>query len=310
MIDRRSFLKTSVPFVLGLPALTRAQTLIERGRFDDEQLPLAREQLLKMVNNERADAGLSQLQLDEFACQVANRHARDMATGGFLNHFGSDGLKPYYRYGLAGGTDAVQENCSSAEDIGSVSPLRVLNDLHDMHQSMIDEKPPKDGHRKTILYPHHTHVGFGIALQNRSLRLDELYLARYLQIDPFVAKIEPKSTVILTGKHLTSNYFLHSVDVCFEPSPKALSVEWLRRNPQSVSLPDAFIHLRPKVPAGTTYTDGGTGDFDWKPHGKFRVRVSLSKAEPGIYTLLFWIRKSPQDKGFIGAQACIESRES
>ncbi|HEX3228228.1 MAG TPA: hypothetical protein VHQ95_04640, partial [Pyrinomonadaceae bacterium] len=63
-------------------------------------------------------------------------------------------------------------------------------------------------------------------------------------------------------------------------------------------------------PAGTTYTDGGTGDFDWKPGGKFRVRVSLSKGEPGIYTLIFWIRKSPRDKGFVGAQACIESRES
>lgn len=310
MIDRRSFLKATGPFVLGLPALVRAQTLIERGRFTDEQLPLAREQLLKMVNDERAGAGLSQLQLDEFACQVANRHARDMATGGFLNHFGSDGRKPYHRYGLAGGTDAVQENCSSAEGIGSVSPLRVLNDLHDMHQSMIDEVPPRDGHRKTILFPFHTHVGFGIALQNRSLRLDELYLARYLQIDPFVSRVTPKSTIILTGRHLTSNHFLHSVDVCFEPLPGSLSLDWLRQNPQSISLPDPFIHLRPKVPAGTTYTDGGTGDFDWKPHGKFRVRVSLSKAEPGIYTLIFWIRKSPQDKGFVGAQVCVESRES
>jgi uncharacterized protein YkwD len=310
MIDRRSFLKTSAPFALGLPALLRAQTLIERGRFTDEQLPLAREQLLKMVNTERADAGLSQLKLDEFAGEVANRHARDMVKGGFLNHFGSDGLKPYYRYGLAGGTDAVQENCSSAEDIGSVSPLRVLNDLHDMHQSMIDEVPPKDGHRKTILLPFHTHVGFGIALQSRSLRLDELYLARYLQFDPFVTKATPKSTVTLTGKHLTSNHFLFSVDVCFEPAPGPLSVGWLRQNPRPISLPDAFVHLRPKVPAGTTYTDGGTGDFDWKPAGAFRVRVRLSKGEPGIYTLIFWIRKSPKDKGFVGAQVCIDSRES
>jgi uncharacterized protein YkwD len=310
MIDRRSFLITTTPLVLGLPALMRAQTLIERGRFDDEQLPLAREQLLKMVNTERAGAGLSQLKLDELACQVAGRHARDMVTGGFINHFGTNGLKPYHRYGLAGGTDALQENCSSAEGIGSVSPLRVLNDLHDMHQSMMDEVPPQDGHRKTILFAYHTHVGFGIALENRSLRLDELYLGRYLQFDPFVTRAKPKSSVILTGKHLTSNHFLFGVDVCFEPLTGSLSLEWLRQNPKSISLPDAFVHLRPKVPAGTTYTDGGTGDFDWKPAGNFRVRVSLSKGEPGIYTLIFWLRKSPKDKGFVGAQACIESRES
>jgi hypothetical protein len=310
MIDRRSFLITAAPLVLGLRALMRGQTVIERGRFDDEQLPLAREQLLKMVNTERGGAGLSQLKLDELASQVAGRHARDMVTGRFINHFGTNGLKPYHRYGLAGGTDALQENCSAAEGIGSVSPLRVLNDLHDMHQSMIDEVPPQDGHRKTILFPFHTHVGFGIALENRSLRLDELYLGRYLQFDPFVAKAKPKSTVILTGKHLTSDHFLFTVDVCFEPLPGSLSVEWLRRNPQPISLPAAFVRLRPKVPAGTTYTDGGTGDFDWKPGGTFRVRVNLSKAEPGIYTLIFWIRKSPKDKGFVGAQACIESRES
>lgn len=310
MIDRRSFLKTTAPFVLGLPSLIRAQTLIERGRFTDEQLPLAREQLLKMVNHERAGAGLNQLQLDDLAGQVANRHARDMATGGFLNHFGSDGLKPYHRYGLAGGTDAVQENCSAAESIESVSPLRVLNDLHDMHQSMIDEVPPQDGHRKTILFPYHTHVGFGIALQNRSLRLDELYLARYLQLDPFSSKAKPKSTVILTGRHLTSNHFLFGVDVCFEPLPGSLTLDWLRQNQHSISLPDTFVHLRPKVPEGTTYTDGGTGDFDWNRAGKFRVRVRLSKDEPGIYTLIFWIRRSPKDKGFAGAQVCIESLES
>jgi len=310
MIDRRSFLITTAPLVLGLPALMRAQTLIERGRFNDEQLPLAREQLLKMVNTERADAGLSPLKLDELACQVAGRHARDMVTGGFINHFGTDGLKPYHRYGLAGGTDAVQENCSSAEGIGSVSPLPVLNDLHDMHQSMIDEVPPQDGHRKTILFPFHTHVGFGIALQNRSLRLDELYLGRYLQFDPFITRARPKSSVVLTGKHLTSNHFLFGVDVCFEPLKGSLPLDWLRQNPKPVSLPDAFLHLRPKVPEGTTYTDGGTGDFDWKTGGKFRVRVSLSKGEPGIYTLIFWLRKSPKDKGFVGAQCCIESRES
>ena len=53
-----------------------------------------------------------------------------------------------------------------------------------MHLSMIEEVPPNDGHRKTILFPQHTHVGFGIALQGHNLRLDELYLARYVEVDP------------------------------------------------------------------------------------------------------------------------------
>jgi uncharacterized protein YkwD len=304
-INRRQFLQTGTAFGLTLPAVVRGQTIIERGHFDDQQLPLAREQLLKMVNAERAAQGLNQLLLDDLACQVANGHARDMAQGRFLNHLGTDGLKPYYRYCFAGGIDAVRENASAAEDIQSVSPLRVLNDLHDMHQSMIDEVPPNDGHRQTIIFPFLTHVGFGIALNNRSLRLDELYLARYLQIDSFPRKVKPKSTVVLTGRHLTKTHFLHGVDVCFEPLPAPLSVEWLRANPHSISLPPAYIHLRPKAPAGTTYVDGGRGDFDWDHSGRFRVRAGLSKDEPGIYTLVFWIRRTPQDKGFPGAQVCM-----
>ena len=187
-ISRRSFLQTAGLSSFGLTALGRAQTIIERGRFDDAQLPLVRQELLKMVNAERAGAGLSQLLLDDLAGQVASDHARDMVTGSFLNHFGTDGRKPFHRYCFAGGIDAVQENASAAENIQSLSPAPVLGDLRDMHQSMIDEVPPNDGHRKTILFPFHTHVGFGVALQNRSLRLDELYLARYLQLDPFPLK--------------------------------------------------------------------------------------------------------------------------
>ena len=305
--DRRSFIKAAAPLLIGMRSLTRAQTLAERGRFSDEQLPLARERLLKMVNAERASAGLNQLQLDDLACQVANAHAADMVKGRFLSHWGSDGRKPYHRYGMAGGTDGLQENCSSAEGIASVSPLPVLNDLNDMHQSMMDEVPPTDAHRKTILYPYHTHVGFGIALENRSLRLDELYLARYLQIDPFVNYAAPKSTVVITGRLLAPAKFLNTVDVCFEPLPVAPEIEWLRQL-RPVSLPEAYARLRPKTPPGTFYTDGGTGDFDWGDNGKIRLNFKLSKPEPGIYTLLFWVRRVPADKGFIGAQVCILSQ--
>jgi hypothetical protein len=112
---------------------------------------------------------------------------------------------------------------------------------------------------------------------------------------------------VLTGRHLTKTHFLFTVDICFEPLPAPLSVDWLRANAHSISLPPAYVRLRPKAPAGTTYTDGGTGDFDWDPNGKFRVRAQLSNDEPGIYTLVFWIRQSPKDKGFPGAQICIRT---
>jgi len=305
-IDRRSFLKTATPFALGVCAIAHGQVPVERGRFSEPDVPRAREQLLKLVNEERTSAGLSQLQLDNLACEVASAHALDMAKGSFLSHWGSDGRKFYHRYSFAGGTDAVQENASAAEYIQSVTPTAVLQDLRDMHASMHAEKPPNDGHRQTILDPFHTHVGFGIALQAHSLRLDELYLARYIRVDPIPRQAKPKSTVVLTGNLLNPKHFLNQVDVYYEPLPTPPEPAWLRIA-RPVSLPDLHLTLRPKALPGTSYPDGSRGDFSWSHDGKFRVSAKLFKDEPGIYTIVFWIRRVPTDKGFPGAEICILS---
>lgn len=305
-IDRRSFIKAAAPFALGVCAVARGQTPIERGRFSEEEVPLAREQLLKLVNQERASAGLSQLALDDLAGKVASEHALDMVKHEFLSHWGSDGRKFYHRYSFAGGTDAAQENASAAEYIQSVTPTAVIQDLRDMHVSMLEETPPNDGHRKTILDPFHTHVGFGIALQGHSLRLDELYLARYLHVDPIPRRAKRKSTVVVNGNLLNPSHFLNQVDVFFEPLPTPPALDWLRE-PRPVALPDLHVTLRPKALEGTTYPDGSRGDYLWRRDGKFRVPAKLFKDEPGIYTLVFWIRRVPADKGFPAAEICILS---
>jgi uncharacterized protein YkwD len=305
-INRRSFITLATPFGLSLPAVVRGQVFVERGRFTDEQLPLAREQLLNQVNADRAAANLSELQLDDLACSVANDHAHDMVTGDFLSHWGSDGRKPFHRYGLAGGTAAVQENCSAASDIESVSPPRVLKDLHDMHESMLNEVPPNDGHRKTILDPFHTHVGFGIALNSRSLRLDELYLAQYIQINPVMTTAKPRSNIKMSGRLLNPKHFINEIDIYYEPPPKPPDISWLR-TPRSVSLSNDVVRLRPKALEGMLYSDGTRGDFDWDHRGRFTASIKLFRDEPGIYTIVCFVRRVPTDKGFPGAQVCIVS---
>jgi len=305
-LNRRAFVIRALPFAMSLPTMARAQVFIERGRFTAEQLPLARERLLQQVNEDRAAAKLNALKLDELASTVANEHARDMATGNFLSHWGSDGRKAYHRYSLAGGTAAVQENCSAAEDISSVSPGNVLSDLRDMHQSMLNEKPPHDGHRKTILDPYHTHVGFGIALNNRSLRLDELYLARYVELDKMVTEAKPGSTIRVSGRLINASHFVNEIDVFYEPLPKPPDYFWLRV-PRSVSFPDDVVRLRPRV-EGMVYSDGKRGDFEWNHQGKIRADVKLFRKEPGIYTIICMVRRVPSDRGFPGAQVCVISK--
>ena len=302
-ITRRSFLKSSSSFALGLRAVARGQIPIERGQFSEIDIPAAREQLLTQVNAERVRAGLNLLELDDLACKVASEHARDMVTREFLSHWGSDGRKPYHRYSFAGGTDALRENVSSADNIQSLTRAGVLRDLYAMHQSMIDEVPPNDGHRKAILFPWQTHVGFGLAMKGRSLRLDELYLARYVQIDPIPRQVRINTRMLFKGKLLHLNHLLNGVEVYYEPLPSPPAIEWLRQL-RSYGMPEVIDRLRPRLPDVLFYPDGGHGSIEIDSSNRFHVRVSLSK-EPGINTIMVWIKTGQTATAFPAAQICI-----
>ena len=302
-ISRRSFLRAAAPLALGLGAIAHGQIPIERGRFSEDDIPLAREELLKQVNAERAHFGLRQLQLDELASDVANGHARDMAQRDFLSHWGSDGRKPYHRYSFAGGTDAVQENVSSAQNIQSVTPVGVARSLYEMHLSMIEEVPPHDGHRKTILSPQLTHVGFGIAMEGHNLRLDELYLARYIEMEPIPRLVKPKTTVTMRGRVLNPQHVLTGADVFFEPPPSPPAIDWLRQ-PRSYGLPRDFETILPRLPSPYFYPDGSTGSIELQSSGRFQTRVNLSR-KPGINTIVVWLKPSQNGTGFPATEICV-----
>src|SRR5258705_9054160 len=164
-LPRRSFLRGAASCM----ALSTC-TFDLRAIFSQESQDVAksfdeiRANLLQLVNEERAVEKVSALSLDELATRVANKHAMDMATGKFTSHWGRDGLKPYQRYSFAGGIDATQENISAADNTWSERPKDLTQDTAYLHIRLYQEKAPNDGHPKTILAPHHTHVVFGLAV--------------------------------------------------------------------------------------------------------------------------------------------------
>ena len=302
-VDRRSFIKAATAFAVVPPTTVYSQT-IERGRFSTDDVPLARQHLLEMVNVERGRRGLSQLQLDNLGCRVADQHAEDMLDGHFLSHWGRDGRKPYQRYSFAGGTDAIQENVSAAGRISSMTPNGVQDTLVDMHESMIDEAPPNDGHRRTILSPHHTHVGFGVAAREYSVRLDEIYIARYAEIYPIERRARPASHIKFSGRLLNSKHEVNGIYVYHEPLPTPPKIEWLRI-PRSYSLPDTFAQLAPRLPGNYVYLNGTKGVIETGSKGSFKTPVTLFK-EPGINTIVLWIRRAKNEAPFPVTQVCIQ----
>lgn len=272
---------------------------------DFERFAELRANLLEMVNEERAVAKVPLLAIDELATRVATNHAVEMATHEFASHWGRDGLKAYHRYSFAGGTAATQENVSAADNTWSSKMSDLKQDTSYLHLRLYQETPPNDGHRKAILAPQHTHVGFGIAVEKLRLRLVELFVAKYVEVKDITRVAKPGSQVMFAGKMLNRDYTLNNIEVFYEPLPKTPEMSWLQE-PRSYGLPDESKVLRPKVMPPFIYTDRTRGDIDVEPDGSFSVPITLFNDKPGIYTIVTWIRRGSA-KAFPATEVCIQT---
>jgi hypothetical protein len=303
-VTRRLFLKQTA---LSMVALTVTPARIRlNGPLVDEDVVAMQHHLLTLVNEERAEAGLSKLKLDQLGCNVAQKHAIEMAENNFLSHWDRAGLKPYHRYSFAGGTDATGENDSAADyskDIESDEmPFAVVR----MHKAMYDEVPPDDGHRQTMLTPQHTHVGFGMAWRGLHIRLCEVYVSRYVHIDPYPLIKPPLSRFVLSGGVLDPKDSIEALDVYFEPPPSPPARSWLE-TPHRYGLPHDRVTFYKKLPPHETYDDGSTGTIEIPSHGRFSAPVELSHKQPGIYTFVVWISRSETERPFPATQICVRA---
>ena len=265
-----------------------------------------RANLLQMVNEERDVEKVQLLAMDELATEVATKHAKEMAKHSYASHWNREGLKPYHRYSLAGGFHATQENVSAADNTWSAEAKSLIQDTSYLHLRLYNEKPPYDGHRKTILAPYQTHVGFGVAIDHLRLRIVELFVAKYVHLDLPPQKAKPGETFNLRGKLLNPNHILMYVEVLYEPLPEKPELSWLR-TPRSYSMPTESVELRPKLPPPYSYADNRAGVVAVAPSGTFTAPIRLFKVEPGIYTLVCWVKLSENSKGFPATAACVRA---
>lgn len=304
-LPRRDFLRGSASLALGLWA-TRYSGSIAQAADDEKLMAQLRMNLLQLVNEERDVEKVPLLAMDELAGEVANKHAKEMAKHGYASHWNREGLKPYHRYSLAGGFHATQENVSAADNTWSAQPTSLIQDTSYLHLRLYNEKPPNDGHRQAILSPYQTHVGFGFAVEELRLRVVELFVAKYVQLDVPPKKVKPGDTFTLKGSFLNPNHILMFIEVFYEPLPKELELSWLRIG-RSYSLPDESAELLPKLLPPFSYADGRQGVVEVDPTGSFRAPISLFKSEPGIYTLVCWVKLNRTAKAFPATLLCVRA---
>ena len=106
------------------------------------------QQVLVLVNEERANAGLQPLSFDPHLLEAAEVHSENMALQDFFNHIGADGSTPTQRMQAAG----FSSQAPGAENIaaGYGTPEEVVEGWMN-----------SPGHRANILTPEFTLSGVG-----------------------------------------------------------------------------------------------------------------------------------------------------
>jgi uncharacterized protein YkwD len=243
--------------------------------------------LFERINRDRAAAGVPVLRYEPRAALAGDAFCLDSALSASWGHWDLRGRAPYLRWGLAGGVDHHSENVAAySSSSGRIDrPLREV--LLEAHASMMAERPPDDGHRRTILDPLLTHLGIGLAAVGGELRMTEEFTRVALEwVELPAGPLRRGDWARFAGQTLP-DWEVGLVEIRFEPPPRPLSLSEVRRR-GSYRLPPVVRALRPRLPQGGRYDTGGRGDFVEKD-GRFALAFPIE--ERGHYFVVCYVHR-------------------
>ncbi len=213
-----------------------------------------------------------------------------------------DGIPPYARTSFAGVFGAQSENSVSWETnrpsfAESIARLALAG-----HERMMAEKPPDDGHRRTILDPEATHVGIGYAVARGRFQMAQEFLTRTLERLSILRRESPRPILRFDGRPLP-NSRLEFVTIAREHPPAPLTREEATAR-TSYSYPRPGIAYTPE--ANRQIRVSGTDT-----QGKIRVvrgrdfTFDFAPDRPGLYTFVFYTAVRASEPARPGASATI-----
>lgn len=251
-----------------------------------ERAHAAKAALLARINADRAAAGAGPLAYDLVAAKAGDAFCLDAAKTGVMGHWDLAGRAPYDRYADAGGVDWHGENFSGASRGGD--PFRedeIVGVLLDAHHRMMAERPPHDGHRRTILDPGWTHVGLGVALEGGEFRMTEEFTRHVVEWVDLPAGPVREGREAPFAARLPKGWNLAGVEVAYEPFPRRMSAKEIRRRAE-YAFPAATLRFLPRLGPSFRYPDGSTGELAVSD-GVVRAEVPL-RSGPGSYWVLVY----------------------
>jgi len=254
------------------------------------------------INRDRAAAGLLPVGWDGAASHVADAFCEQQVREASRGHFLMDGLPPYARTGLSGVFGAQSENSVSwvttAHSFSESAERLALQG----HEGMMAEKPPADGHRRTILEPEATHVGVGYALGQGRFQMAEEFLSRSLERLTLSRRDGSRLVVRFDGKPLPE-WRLEFVTIAREPPPAPLTREQASGR-SSYSYPRPSVAYVPEGGLGIRVSETDSQEkIRLRPNREFSFTFAPDR--PGLYTFLFYTSVRASEPARPGGSATI-----
>ncbi|HYR27778.1 MAG TPA: CAP domain-containing protein [Thermoanaerobaculia bacterium] len=265
--------------VLALFALALASPGAQSSGAVEETKATLRGHVLTLINRDRALYNLPPVQLDVQASAIGDEYCREQIRNRTTGHFTTDGYAPYMRYSLAGGNHGVSENAAAWSANYTFSDRALYEMARRSQDAMMAEAAPNDGHKRTILDPHATHVGIGLAWEKGEFRLVHEFVRRYVDWSHALPRAtRADERVAATGRALPGAK-IEAVTVHYERNPETMPAH-VASAIDSYSLPDKRREIHPSR----------RGDLRVLSDGKFSLDVPFTEG-PGIYTVVLWVSR-------------------
>lgn len=248
-----------------------------------------RQHVLRLINNDRQIYNLPPVALDPASTAIADAYCRQQLRERTTGHYTTDGLSPYMRYSWAGGGDGVSENAAAWSASYTFNERALYEMVRRSEDAMMGEVPPNDGHKRTILDPHATHVGIGLAWEKGEFRLVHSFVRRYVDWTRSLPRTARLTDTVSGSGRPHAGVRVEAISVHHEPLPRAIPAKTANAI-RTYGLPDKRRDYLPRPQRGAVNVDGRRSPLVVSATGAFTFDVPFTDG-PGVYTVVVWVRK-------------------
>jgi uncharacterized protein YkwD len=264
-----------------------------------------REHVLKLINRDRALYQLPPVELDLAVSALGDEYCRTQIRNRTTGHFTTDGVAPYARFSLAGFNDAVSENAAAWSATYSFTDRALYEMARRSQDAMMAEMAPNDGHKRTMLDPHATHVGIGLAWERGEFRLVQEFVRRYIDWTRPLPRTASLGQPVATSGRALPGISIEGITVHHEPLPRPISAH-VASAISAYSLPLKRREYTPRAArkAGPLAVALRGDFFSLRPDGTFSFTVPFQDG-PGLYTVVVWVKKDGDATAFPASNVSI-----